>query len=243
MRVSDLMGPVETLPASASLQEARDLLRRTEARHLAVLDEGRLKGLLARRDLDRAKSAARIGELLAAPPAAVVSPASGVREAATRMAAARCDCLAVVDDRFRVVGLLTSTDLLDLSGRKLRDVMSAPVLTISPSSTVAEARAAMERAGVRHLVVVVGRRQQISGVVTARDLARGEGEVKVQELMSSPVVTGSPGMTVARAAQLLRAKGVSCLPVMDRTRLAGIVTVTDLLTQLGNGRLRLEPRA
>ncbi|MGZ6143866.1 MAG: CBS domain-containing protein [Myxococcales bacterium] len=125
---------------------------------------------------------------------------------------------------------------------KLREIMSAPVVTIPPSTTVGEARAAMERAGIRHLVVVVGRRQQLTGVVSARDLRRGDDLVKVQDLMSSPVVTSSPATTVAEAARLLRAKGVGCLPVMDRNRLAGIVTVSDLLAQLGKGTLRVQAR-
>ncbi len=125
---------------------------------------------------------------------------------------------------------------------KLREIMSAPVTTVLPSATVAEARAVMEQAKIRHLVVVIGRRAQLTGVVTPRDLRRGDDNVKVQELMSSPVVTGSPAMLVAQAARLLRSKAVGCLPVMDRNRLVGIVTVSDLLAQLGKGALRVPAR-
>jgi len=83
------------------------------------------------------------------------------------------------------------------------------------------------------------------GMVTQRDLFKaamsstmGYGEkaqqaylqsVRVKEIMVYPVVTVSPDTSVAAAADMIIHKGIGCLPVVDGTKLVGIVTKTDLL--------------
>jgi CBS domain-containing membrane protein len=82
-------------------------------------------------------------------------------------------------------------------------------------------------------------------MVTQRDLfkaamssAMGYGDkaqkaylqsVRVKEIMTYPVVTISPETSVATAADMILTKGIGCLPVVDGTKLVGIVTKTDLL--------------
>jgi CBS domain-containing protein len=96
---------------------------------------------------------------------------------------------------------------------------------------------------LRHLPVL--EQGDIVGMVTQRDLfkaamssAMGYGEkaqkaylrsVRVKEIMTSPVVTVSPDTAVAAAAEMLITKGIGCLPVVDGTRLVGMITKTDLL--------------
>jgi len=53
--------------------------------------------------------------------------------------------------------------------------------------------------------------------------------VRVKEIMTYPVVTISPDTSVAAAAEMIITKGIGCLPVVDGTRLVGMVTKTDLL--------------
>ena len=53
--------------------------------------------------------------------------------------------------------------------------------------------------------------------------------------MTAPVVTVTPTTTVRRAANLMRGRSIGCLVVTDRGRIAGIVTVADLLELLGRG--------
>lgn len=124
---------------------------------------------------------------------------------------------------------------------RLGDIMSTPVFTISQRAGVAEAEATMREKGVRHLVVLDGR--DVAGVLSRRDLGeagRGEG---VAGAMSRTVVTASPRTTVREAANLLRGHTVGCLPVMDKGRLVGMVTISDLLTLLGQGVERPVPRS
>ncbi len=53
--------------------------------------------------------------------------------------------------------------------------------------------------------------------------------------MVSPAITAAPGMTLRKAANLLRGRTIGCLPVMQDHELVGIVTTTDLLELVGRG--------
>jgi acetoin utilization protein AcuB len=101
----------------------------------------------------------------------------------------------------------------------------------------------MRQMRIRHLVVQEGRR--IVGVVSDLDLENlgSMGEVeKVEDVMSSPAVTASPETTLRQAANLLRGRSIGCLPVVEKDRLIGIVTTTDLLDLIGRGAERPIPK-
>lgn len=124
---------------------------------------------------------------------------------------------------------------------RLDRIMSAPVETIVPTASAAEARAAMQRAGLRHLVVV-GRGRQILGVLCDHDLREAEPGSTVGDVMSAPPVTLSVKAGVEDAAKLLRRWHVGSLPLTDGGRLAGIVTTSDLLRLLGSGGIKVQPQ-
>jgi len=83
----------------------------------------------------------------------------------------------------------------------------------------------------------------VVGVISERDLGgRGGARVRrnrsVRDLMSTPVTTVPPDTTLHRAANVMRSRLVGCLPVVDRGRILGIVTATDVLDELGRGSAR-----
>lgn len=117
--------------------------------------------------------------------------------------------------------------------------MTSPVLTLTRGESASDALAQMRDAHVRHAVVVSGR--DIVGVVSERDLGGPRGALvrkgrTVEDEMHQPVVLGRPDMPITRAALLLREKGIGCLPIVEATRLVGIVTRGDLLEALAQGR-------
>lgn len=119
---------------------------------------------------------------------------------------------------------------------RLMEIMTTDVATASPAEDAERAFQRMRTRRIRHLVVMEGR--QVVGILSERDLggARG-GQIRagrtVSELMSEQAVTASPTTTVRQAANLLRARTIGCLPVVEDGKLAGIVTLTDLLELLG----------
>lgn len=122
---------------------------------------------------------------------------------------------------------------------RLNEIMSGPVVATVPSATAAQAKAAMQGARVRHLVVL-GPGRQIVGVVCAHDLHGAAPGSTVEDLMSAPTATLPATADVREAARLLRRRNVGSLPVVEGGRLAGIVTTSDVLALLGKGALRVQ---
>jgi CBS domain-containing protein len=50
--------------------------------------------------------------------------------------------------------------------------------------------------------------------------------------MTPHAVSASPSTTISQAATLLRGRSIGCLPIIDKGKLVGIVTVSDLLELL-----------
>jgi len=122
---------------------------------------------------------------------------------------------------------------------RLKEIMSSPVETIRPQSSAADARTRMSRARIHHLVVTEGR--DVVGIVSERDLDGVAPDTPVDEIMSGPVITAPAGMTVGDAAKILRGQAIGCLPVTERGRPIGMVTIVDLLTLLGKGAIHVHP--
>lgn len=108
----------------------------------------------------------------------VIDPERTVLDAAKRMAAKRIGGL-VVAQFGRPVGLLTERDVLwkvtakERNPRKVlvREVMSSPVVTVSPMATLRAAARLMLDRETRWIVVT--RLDEVEGVLTASDLTQG----------------------------------------------------------------------
>ncbi len=121
----------------------------------------------------------------------------------------------------------------------VRDVMHSPVITISTGATLEEANTLMWEQGIRHLPVVEGGR--VVGILTDRDVRLATSELspmpykpqaRVEEVMTTPVLTADPMDPVEEAARVMRDRKIGCLPVVDGRELVGIITGIDLLDAL-----------
>jgi CBS domain-containing protein len=120
------------------------------------------------------------------------------------------------------------------------DLMSSPVESINADVSVADARAMMRSRRIHHLAVMHD--EHVVGIVSAHDLGpakptAGRNRQRVADVMSRHVMTVRPATTVERAAFLMRGRSISCLVVLERGQVAGIITTADLL-----GRLAPEAR-
>jgi len=121
---------------------------------------------------------------------------------------------------------------------KVADVMSSPVMAITPTDPVARAKNLMLRYRVKRLVVID--RGKPIGVVSMRDLAERLGRgtstwrhrpidhIPVARVMSRSLVSVVPRTDLGKAAELMLRHWISSLIVVDGKGLAGIVTKTDL---------------
>jgi CBS domain-containing protein len=123
---------------------------------------------------------------------------------------------------------------------KVSEVMSRRPALLDPATTIAQAARAMRDDDLGCLLI--GRDEQVFGIVTDRDLvvralATGTNPVRerVCDVMSSEVLSCFEDQPVETVARIMAAHGVRRLPVLDRRgRLVGVVSLSDL--RGGRGR-------
>lgn len=106
--------------------------------------------------------------------------------------------------------------------------------SIEPDAPVLDAIRLMADHSVGALLVMQG--EKLVGVVSERDYARkvillgfASSETPVRQIMSSPVMTVRPDQTVRECMQLMSEKRVRHLPVVDRERVVGVLSIGDLV--------------
>lgn len=112
----------------------------------------------------------------------VVEPRMSARDCAKAMAKRGVSCAVVTQDG-NAVGILTERDLvskvmadaLDAKTVQVRDIMSTPLITVSPDSPLTDAAQLMAEYRVRRLVVVDDA-GALAGIVTTGDIARSLAE-------------------------------------------------------------------
>lgn len=120
MRVRDVMSVgVITIGPDELAGNAMTKMREHNIRHLVVIEDGRLVGIVSERDIGGPRATAQrhippVRELMATDVVSV-SPATTLRQAANLMRGHTIGCLLVVEND-QVVGLITTTDLLDRLG-------------------------------------------------------------------------------------------------------------------------------
>ncbi|HOP85291.1 MAG TPA: CBS domain-containing protein [Syntrophorhabdaceae bacterium] len=109
------------------------------------------------------------------------------------------------------------------------------VWTIKPDAIVYRALEMMSDKGVGALVVV-NDEEKVVGIITERDYARkvilqgkSSKETYVKEIMSKELFVVSPSTTVEECMGLMTEKRIRHLPVMDKDKLIGIISIGDVL--------------
>jgi CBS domain-containing protein len=120
---------------------------------------------------------------------------------------------------------------------RIADVLrskGSQVATVAPTVSVAELIAELASHNVGALPVVDG--EQLVGIVSERDVVRRLNaggaallEASVGEIMTTEVTTCSPEDRVADLAAIMTSRRFRHLPVVVDGRLAGIVSIGDLV--------------
>jgi CBS domain-containing protein len=116
----------------------------------------------------------------------------------------------------------------------LRSKPDRAVHTIAPGATVYDAVKLMAEKNIGAVLVVEG--GAIVGVLTERDyarkvvlMARSSRETPVREIMTAPVMYVSPERTSEECMALMTENRFRHLPVLDKGRLVGLVSIGDLV--------------
>ncbi|MBW4585222.1 CBS domain-containing protein [Aetokthonos hydrillicola Thurmond2011] len=120
-----------------------------------------------------------------------------------------------------------------------RDLMSSPVRTIRPETTIEAAQRILLRYGHSGLSVVDAQ-GQLLGIISRRDLDialhHGFSHAPVKGYMTINLKTITPETTLPEIESLMVTYDIGRLPVLENGQLVGIVTRTDVLRELHEGR-------
>ena len=119
----------------------------------------------------------------------------------------------------------------------VRDWMMDLVVFVDPDQTVYEILSIMRRRYINSVLVRKSDNNKDYGIITSRDISdkivadnKNPQEVKVSDVMSSPIVSVPQNLSVKECAQLMREKHIHHLPVRDDNGLiVGMVSASDFL--------------
>jgi CBS domain-containing protein len=113
--------------------------------------------------------------------------------------------------------------------------MTTDVKTIRPEDNIKRLAEMMVKNKIGSVVVVEGS-GEVVGIATERDiiediilLGKDPEEAKVQDIMTKNLIAINSDATLEEAAEVMVNHKIKKLPVIDKGRLVGIVTATDLI--------------
>jgi CBS domain-containing protein len=184
-----------------------------------------------------------------------ITPENTLYEAARIMGENRIGSLVVMKYR-TPVGIITERDLLrevvdkeialekdwlaggaSIKEEKVEKIMSYPLISISPKSSIKEAAQKMIEKKIRRLAVTDA--GKLVGIITAADLIRCLPETpesmhawfEVDYFMSKGVITADEETSVEGVAKIMGEKGVGSVIITSHGEPLGIFTERDLLTK------------
>lgn len=108
------------------------------------------------------------------------------------------------------------------------------VVTVRPEQTVREALGLLSAHNIGALVVVDGELRPV-GILSERDIVREAARNErvfgepVRNLMTSDVILGTPADDLAAVGFTMTERRIRHLPVVDRGRLVGMVSIGDVV--------------
>lgn len=128
---------------------------------------------------------------------------------------------------------------------KVKDIMVKEVATLDVNDELSLANDIMRLGRIRHLPVVDG--PHLVGIVSERDLFRtslahalGYADkdtrdlmktLRIKDVMVTGVITIPAEMELCEATKIMIEEKIGCLPVVEDSRLVGLITETDILQQ------------
>ncbi len=118
---------------------------------------------------------------------------------------------------------------------KVQEIMTNQIAFVTADDTIEKAAQLMKQHNVGSIPVCESDR--IIGIITdrdiaVRDVAQGANvRQTVSSIMTPNPVVGSPDMEVQEAARMMSENQIRRLPIVDRGRLVGIVSLGDISTE------------
>ena len=116
----------------------------------------------------------------------------------------------------------------------VRDIMSRNIKTVRPDDTALDAVRKMNKFRIGSVIVVNSGRPV--GIITERNILQEIVEprhdpatMKAKDIMTRPLITIDPHTAVDEAAKIMATNTIKTLPVVDKDKILGIVTSSDIV--------------
>jgi len=120
----------------------------------------------------------------------------------------------------------------------VREVMSRPVITVSPHTSIKEAKEILQRYLIEVLPVV--EKGKVVGIVPRERIERlavqNSSKITLKSYLSPKFVAISPDVSIRRAQEVMMEEEVGRLFVMEDDRILGVLTGSDLLEAFHRGK-------
>lgn len=117
----------------------------------------------------------------------------------------------------------------------VKEIMSFPAITEDEDASVGVILKHMQLSRIGG--VVITKEGKPEGIVVDYDIAekvmmkdKNPDEIKAKEIMSSPLITINADASVEEACGLLAREGIRRVPVIENGKLAGILSIRNVLT-------------
>jgi len=181
-----------------------------------------------------------------------IKDSARISDVAKTIVEKKCGGIPIVNDDGVLKGIVTERDILKVFCKipnylSVSDIMTRSLHVTTPDSDISEVTKEMMTKKFRRLPVIS--EDVIFGIVTAMDIMKyvGDGEIfkemvtgDVSDVMSVPVrnlingdlYTTTPDESISHVAAEMVGKGIGALPVIENSRLVGIITEFDLVKAL-----------
>ena len=122
----------------------------------------------------------------------------------------------------------------------VKDIMTRALISVNPSTTIFQVAKMMEMGGFG--AIILKEDNLPKGIITDRDFAikiavnKYPLDTPVHKVASYPLQTINPNQSILVAADLMSAKKIRKLVVVDEGKVVGIITTTDIVNQLAKMR-------
>lgn len=130
-----------------------------------------------------------------------------------------------------------ATAKLTGTAREVLETKGSDVHVIGRTASVYDAVAKMSVLEIGALFVMDG--SALAGVVSERDYARkvilqgrASKDTRVEEIMTSPVLSVTPGTPLTECMRVMSERHIRHLPVQDGERVVGVISIGDLISAI-----------
>lgn len=242
-----------TVNEDDALSRCLELFKREMTPVIAVLDgKGKYAGVIARRWINRSRldpASTKVKTLMR--PAPKLDPEVSLSKAAKLMIESGVRQLPVFEKK-KLVGFVADENIIhgavtqEWGNTEIKEIMTKVPTVIEGNRSVGAALTLFREQGISHLPVL--EEGKLAGILTIHDVIeqifqprrkqtvgdiKGEKvpilNVPVKGVMTKHVITVRPETSLKEVEKLMHDHDISCLPVLNEEKLAGIVTKLDFL--------------